>query len=142
MFSIIMFAFVAMAQTLSNPVAGTANATITGEYYKVVTLDTITDAAAKDYVFRVKGKDALSIKVGLYTDWVSGSAGGTLIAKGSLDGITYMNLDTITISAVVSDVFDTETIDLAGYMYPYLKLTMTQSGTAKCVHKPYIYAKY
>ena len=141
--SLIMFAFVSMAQTLSTPAAVTPDATITGEYYKMLTLDTITDVGTASYVFRIKGTENINIKVGLYSDRLSGTAGGYLIAYGSLNGVNYISLaDTITITGVSSDVFDTETIDLAAFNWPYLKLIMTQSGTASCIHKPYIYAKY
>ena len=116
MFSIIMFAFVSMGQTLSTPAAVTPDATISGEYYKMLTLDTIVDVGNASYVFRVKGTETLDLKIGLYSDRISGTAGGYLIAYGSLNGVNYISLaDTITISGVASDLFDSETIDLTNF---------------------------
>lgn len=142
LFSIVLFAFALQAQTISNPTAVTANANITDAYYKVVTLDTLKNSANDNVVFRLKTVALMDFNVKLYTDFVSGSAGGTLIAAGSIDGTNYANIDTITISSVTADAMDTEVITLNDYLYPYLKLTMTQTGTAVTVPKVFIYGKF
>ena len=141
--TIMVFAVVVMAQTLSNPTAATVNATITGEYYKVLTLDTLKDASIGNYIFRVKGTETLDFKIGLYSDRLSGTASGTLTAYGSLDGSNWVALgDSITVSSLAADAMDTETIDMTDYAWPYLRLKLNQTGTASFIHKPYIYAKY
>lgn len=137
------FAFSVDAQSIGNPTAVTPDATIIGETYKVITLDTLVDATNTSYVLRVKTpKERLTFRVALYTDRLSGTAGGKLFVYGSMDGTNYNKLDSITISGVASDVMDTEILTLSAYSLPYMKLTMTQTGTASCIHKPYIYAKY
>lgn len=105
--------------------------------------DTLTDADTLDFVFRVKGEKVQDFKIGLYSDFVSGSAGGTLIGYGSLDGVNYFSLaDTITVASLEADAFDTETLDYSDYLWPYLKFEYLQSGTAVTVPKVYIYTKY
>lgn len=135
-----MFAFVSMGQT--NPTVVTPDATISGAYYKVVSLNTLTDADNDSFVFRLKTSQVMHINVKLYTDFVSGSSSGTLIAAGSIDGVNYANIDTITIASVTEDAMDTEVITLNDYNYPYLKLTVAQTGTAVTIPKVYVYAKY
>jgi len=137
------FAFIVNAQTLSTPTAVTPDATITGEYYKMLTLDTTAFIETANYIFRVKGDETLDFKIGLYTDRLSGTAEGRLTAYGSLNGVNYIPLaDSISWSGVTADVFDTETIELTDYNWPYLRLKLTQSDTASVIYKPYIYAKY
>lgn len=135
-----VLAFSSMAQTTPTEVA--PDAYITDAYYKVVTLDTLTDADNDAFVFRVKGLQTQDFTVKLYTDFVSGSSSGTLIAAGSINGVAYTNIDTITIASVTADAMDTEVITLNDYNYPYLKFTMAQTGTAVTVPKIWIYGKY
>ena len=85
----------------------------------------------------------MQLKIGLYSDWVSGTAGGTLIGYGSLDGVNYINLgSTITISTLTADGFNGTIIDYANYNWPYLKLVYLQTGTAVTIPKVFVYAKY
>ena len=99
--SIMVFAVVAMAQT--TPTEVTPDAYITDAYYKVVTLDTLTNADNDAFVFRLKDSKTMDFTVKLYTDFVSGSSSGTLIAAGSINGVAYTNIDTITIASVTAD---------------------------------------
>ena len=138
--TIMVFAVVAMAQT--TPAEVTPDAYITDAYYKVVTLDTLTNTDNDAFVFRVKGLKTQDFTVKLYTDFVSGSSSGTLIAAGSINGVAYTNIDTITIASVTADAMDTEVITLNDYNYPYLKFTMAQTGTAVTVPKVWIYGKF
>lgn len=138
--TIMVFAVVAMAQT--NPTPVTPDATITDAYYKYVLLDTLTDTDNDAFVFRLKTSETMDLNIKLYTDFVSGSSSGTLIAAVSIDGVTYANADTITIASVTGDAMDTEVITLNDYNYPYLKLTMAQTGTAVTVPKVWIYGKF
>lgn len=136
-----MFAFMANAQT--NPTAVATDASIIEPYYKVVTLDTLVDASNISFEFRVKGSQAMDFKIGLYSDRLSGTAAGTMIGYGSLDGVVYVSLgDTITFSGLSADNFDTETLDYTDFMWPYLKLTVTQTGTTAVIHKPWVYSKF
>lgn len=135
-----VLAFSSMAQT--TPAEVTPDAYITDAYYKVVSLDTLTDADNDAFVFRIKGLQTQDFTVKLYTDFVSGSSSGTLIAAGSINGVVYTNIDTITIASVTADAMDTEVITLNDYNYPYLKFTMAQTGTAVTVPKVWIYGKY
>lgn len=143
-FSIIMFAFVSMAQT--NPTSVSVDATISNAYYKYVwgtTSDTLTNADTLNFVFRIKGDEVMNMNMKLYSDFVSGSAGGTLKAYSSIDGVNYALLDTsITVTALEADAMDAETITISNYNYPYLKLIYLQSGTAVTIPKVYVYAKY
>jgi len=100
--------------------------------------DTLSNADTLNYSFRVKGEQVFDIKIGLYSDFVSGSAGGTLVGYGSLDGANYFSLgDTITVSSLTADGFDSETLDYSDFMWPYLKLIYLQSGTAVTIPKVY-----
>lgn len=105
--------------------------------------DTLTNADTLIWVVRVKGNYAQDFNIKLYTDWVSGTAGGGLQVSHSIDGITYTSDvgDTITSSSVTGDIMDTETINKSAFLYPYLKFTFLQTGTAVTVPKVYIYTK-
>lgn len=105
------------------------------------TADTMTNATADTAILRVKGSNVYDFNIKLYTDHVSGTAGGTLILANSMDGVNYANVDTITSSSVTGDLMDTEVINLDNYLYPYARLIYTQTGTAVTVPKAYIYAK-
>jgi hypothetical protein len=139
---LLIVSFAIMANAQSNPAVVTPDATITDAYYKVAILDTLTDADNDNFVFRLKTSKVMDINIKLYTDFVSGSSSGTLIAAGSIDGVTYANIDTITIASVTADAMDTEVITLNDYNYPYLKVTMAQTGTAVTVPKVWIYGKF
>lgn len=139
---LLIVSFAIMANAQSNPAVVTPDATITDAYYKVAILDTLTDADNDNFVFRLKTSKVMDINIKLYTDFVSGSSSGTLIAAGSIDGVTYANIDTITIASVTADAMDTEVITLNDYNYPYLRVTMAQTGTAVTLPKVWIYGKF
>lgn len=143
LFTVMLFAFAAIAQTAPTEVAPDAylyDASYT--YVFGTTADTITDADNTSFVFRVKGTNQLDFNIKLYSDWVSGTAGGTLIAHSSPDGVNYAPIDTITITGVTADAMDTEVITIRDYLYPYIKLVYTQTGTAVTVPRAYVYTKY
>lgn len=115
----------------------------TYEYVWGTSADTLTNADTLAFVYRVMGVNTMDINVGLYSDFVSGAAGGTLIGYYSYDGVNYFSLgDTITVSSLTADAFDSEQLDYADYNYPYLKLIYLQTGTAVTIPRAYIYAKF
>lgn len=143
LFSIVMFSLVSMSQTLSNPTAATVNATVDSEYYKVLTLDTLTLIENANYIFRVKGTKALDFKIGLYVDRLAGTVEGRMAAYGSLNGTSWVALaDSMSWTGLTADAMDIETIDMTDFMWPYLRLKITQTDTATVIYKPYIYAKF
>ena len=139
----LIVSFGAIAQTRVTEV--TPNGTVSEPSYVYIwgsTADTLTNADTLNYVIRVYGNEVYDFKIGLYSDFVSGTAGGTLIGYGSLDGVNYFSLaDTITVDSLEADAFDTETLDYSDYLWPYLKFIYLQSGTAVTIPKVYIYAK-
>jgi hypothetical protein len=143
--SLLFVGCLAIAQTPVQDI--TTNGFVKAGTYSYIwgsTADTLTDADTLNYTLRVKHKEniAENIKIGLYSDFVSGSAGGKLIGYGSLDGVNYFSAgDTITVTSLIADGFDSETLDYTGYMWPYLKLIYIQSGTAVTIPKVYIYSK-
>lgn len=142
LFSIIVFAFAAMAQTAVTNV--TPNGYISDPAYVYIwgsTSDTLTNADTLDYVARIYGNEVYDFNIQLYSDHVSGTAGGTLMAYRSIDGVNYTVLDTITVSSLTADALDAEVINLDNFLYPYLKFEYLQTGTAVTVPKVYIYCK-
>lgn len=107
------------------------------------TSDTLTNATADTVVIRIKGNYLQDFNIKAYVDHVSGTAGGTLILNHSMDGVNYAASvgDTITLSGVTADVMDTEVINKVKYLYPYMRLIWTQTGTAVTVPRVYIYTK-
>jgi len=138
-----MCSTVLIAQTTPSEV--TTDAKITKEYYKYIwgtTSDTLTNADTLSYVFRVRGSQTQDININLYSDYVSGTAGGTLVAYRSPDGVNYATTgDTITVASLTADALDGEQIALSDYNNPYLKLIYLQTGTAVTIPKVYIYSK-
>lgn len=146
---LIMFMFIAFlgfavnAQTAVTEV--TPDSYIGGPAYEYIfgtTSDTIEDADNTSHVIRIKGNYTQDYTIKLYNDWVSGTAGGTLVTYSSIDGVNYETTeDTITIASVTADAMDSETITLSDYNSPYLKATYTQTGTAVTIPKVFIYTK-
>lgn len=137
------FATVSMGQ--SKPTEVTPDGYFTKPVYMYVfgtTADTITDADNTSFVWRVKGNYTQDFNLQLYTDFVSGSASGTVITYRSIDGITYTSTgDTITFTSVTADALQPVVISLSDFNYPYLKVTYTQTGTAVVVPKVFAYTK-
>lgn len=142
-FSLLFTVIVAFGQSTPTEVA--PDGYLTDASYQYVfgtTADTLTDADTTSYVWRVRGSNVYDINIKLYSDFVSGSAGGTLIAYHSMDGVNYgATGDTITVSSLTADAMDSEVIDLNDFLYPYLKVILIQSGTAVTVPKVYLYSK-
>lgn len=135
----LIVAFGAMAQTKVTEVTPDGYIKAPSLFYILGSAsDTLTNADTINYVFRVGGLETMDINLKLYSDFVSGSAGGTLISYQSIDGVNYEATgDTITIASLEADAMDSEVIDLLDYNYPYLKLVYLQSGTAVTVPKIY-----
>ena len=105
------------------------------------TSDTLTNADTLSYTFRVQGEQLQDFNIKLYSDWVSDTAGGTLKAYSSIDGVNYAVFDTITVTSLTADAMDSEVISIDNYLYPYLKLIYIQSGTAVTIPKVFVYTK-
>jgi len=143
---ILVFAMVAIAANAqTKPTEVAPDGYITKADYEYVwgtTADTLTNADTLTFVYRVKGLKVQDFKIWLYSDWVSGTAGGTLIPYISPDGVNYQALgDTITVSSLTADALDSEYITFDNFMNPYLKLIMIQTGTAVTVPKAIVYTK-
>lgn len=141
---VLFIAILAGGQT--KPTEAASDSYITKPVYQYVlgtTSDTITNATGKSHVIRIKGAKSMDFNIQLYSDWISGTAGGTLILLHSIDGVTYTSVvgDTITIAGVTADALDAEVINKVNFLYPYMKLTYAQTGTAVTVPRIYIYAK-
>jgi len=101
------------------------------------TAATLTNGDTLTYVFRIKTQDLFDIKLQLYVDWISGTAGGKLKTYQSINGVDYVvtaAADSITASGVTADYLDTEVLTFSDCMITYLKAIYIQTGTA--VTKP------
>ena len=146
----ILIAVLGMAlntQAQTKPTEVTPDGYISNEAYVYIwgtTADTMTNADTLSYVVRVKGRNTQDFTLKLYSDFVSGTAGGKLKTYKSMDGVTYEVTavgDSITSAAVTADIMDAETITLSDFNWPYLKFYFTHSGTAVTVPRIYIYTK-
>jgi len=142
---LIMSVFVLVANAQITPTAVTPDGYVsapTSKYIWGTTADTLTNADTLNFVFRVKGNWTQDFTIKLYSDFVSGTAGGTLTAYSSPDGVNYAALDTaITVTSLTGDAMDAETIGIDDFMYPYLKFIYLQTGTAVTIPKVYVYSK-
>lgn len=141
--SFIILGSVAMAQSAPAVVATDGNFT-SPKYVQLwgTSSDTLTNADTLTFVYRFNGDKVVDLVAKLYSDHVSGTAGGTLISYQSIDGVNYEATgDTITVSSLTGDAMDAEEIDLDNFIYPYLKFVMIQSGTAVTVPKVTIIAR-
>ena len=139
---VMLFSISGFAQTKMAEVA--PNGYITEPAYVYLfgtTADTLTNVDTLTSVLRIMGVEAQDFNIQLYNDHVSGTAGGVLIASRSINGVTYTNLDTITVSGLSADALDSEVINLDDFLWPYLKFRYIQSGTAVTVPKLIIYTK-
>jgi hypothetical protein len=135
------------AQT--SPTVVSTDGTIQDAYNKYIwgtVADTLTDADTLTFVYRIKARSnsgqTQDFAIKLYNDRVSGTAGGTLVAYSSPDGVNYITTtDTITVSGLSADAMDSEVITLDNFMQPYLKFIYLQTGTAVTIPKVYVYSK-
>lgn len=142
-FLILMVSVVAAtAQTISNPTEVSPDSYIYDASYVAID-DSLTNVDTTLYTFRVKGSVEQDFTIKLYLDWVSGTAGGVLTVLQSIDGVNYQAYtdSTITATGVTEDGMEAETIELSGYLYPYMRLQYIQSGTAVTRPKIFVYSK-
>lgn len=143
--SLILFGLFSFAQ--SKPTEVTPDGYVNGAAYQYIwasASDTLTDADTLSYVWRVSGVRQLDINLKLYSDFVSGSAGGKLKAYKSIDGANWevtATADSITVASLTEDGLDSEVITVSDFLYPYLKIIYLQTGTAVTIPKVYLYAK-
>jgi hypothetical protein len=140
---LVVSVFLVNAQTTPEPVA--PDGYISGPYYKQLwgtTADTMTNADTLSFVYRITGEQTQDFTIKLYSDHVSGTAGGTLVSYHSIDGNSFESTgDTITVASLTGDGMDSEVISLNDFNYPYLKLYFLQTGTAVTVPRTYVYSK-
>lgn len=129
------------APTEVTPDGYLSNATYT--YIFGTTADTLTNATADTSVLRIKGNYLQDFNIKAYSDHVSGTAGGTLILNHSIDGTNWEVSagDTITLANITTDSLDSEVINKVKFLYPYMRLIWTQTGTAVTVPRAYIYTR-
>lgn len=146
LFSILFaIAFISTAQTKAPRVA--TDGSLEGSAYVYIggtSADTLTNADTLVYTMRVTSDATQDYLFRLYNDFVSGTAGGKLKTYKSINGTTWevtAAADSITVSGLTADALDSEAITVSDFLYPYLKVVYTQSGTAKTVPKVYIYTK-
>ena len=112
------------------------------EYVWGTSSDTLTYADTLSFVYRIKGSVTQDIGLDLYVDFVSGSAGGSLVTYRSPDGVNYVSTtDTIKVTSLEADALNSTRINLADYNSPYLKLYYLQTGTAVTIPRVYVYTK-
>ena len=104
----------------------TANAQITANF---TGSDTVVNTAAVDIDLKVtNGYNTGAMQVVITK--VSGTVAGNAILKGSVDGINYVNLDTLATTNV-----DTQTKIFTEnpVFYPWYKVTYTGTGTMAAI---------
>jgi hypothetical protein len=143
--SIMVFAIVSFGQTAPTEVTpdGFISAPVNA-YWFGTTSDTLTNAVADTVVIRVKGRKTYDFTIHGYSDFVSGTATQLVKTYASPDGVTYFVTaagDSTLQSSITADVLNTTPITLDNYNYPYLKIIVTQTGTAVTVPRVYTYVK-
>lgn len=140
--AILVFVIVAMtgySQTNMASVATDGYITA-GQYVNIwgAAADTLKNGDTLVYVARVKGDQTFDIESQLYVDWKSGTSALKLKTYKSIDGVNYIvtaAADSITGSAITADYLDTEKLTFSDVMFPYLKVQIIQTGTAKVIPK-------
>lgn len=113
-------------------------------YWLGTTSDTLTNAVSDSVIIRVKGSKTYDFSIQLYSDFVSGTAANLVKTYRSIDGATYTVTaagDSIYQTSITADVLSTAVVTLDNFNYPYLKIKVTQTGTAVTVPKIYVYNK-
>ena len=91
--------------------------------------DTLTASVTKAYTVKFFNSDRLVYRVGVLTDSVSGTAGYTGLLQGSLDGTTFSNIDTVTVSTSGDTAF--YFVNTVGNDFSYLRISLTATATAQ-----------
>lgn len=90
--------------------------------------DTLVASATKNFVFDLKSDHAGTCKMLLFTDAVSGTPAFSAVLSGSIDGILYMPLDTITHSGGGDK---TAYFDSFQMVWNKMKVAITATGAAQ-----------
>lgn len=95
--------------------------------------DTISNNGTTLYkVIGVGGKQSVqlySIQVSL--DSISGTPTEAIVLAGSMDNVNYVDIDTVSWTGTASDTTFYWTDIATGVAWPYMRVYITESGTAK-----------
>jgi hypothetical protein len=125
--AIMSMAFV-QAQTLSQITTGTIDGPTYTTFWGHATVDTLGASDTLTLTIRVKGDYAQQVDQGLYVTKISGTVTNNFFIQGSMDGVTFFNVDTIANSNVSTGMkYNT----MRGWNYPYMRFRAISGATAQ-----------
>lgn len=129
------FGLMSFAQTYSYSTSTVNDAS--GTFWNYA--DTLTDAESIAWIVRVKSPSCMDLMFQVVFDEISGASTTTGTVFGSNDGTTYLALSdssNVTITAPLT-ADGSMWINVNDFNYSYVKLILTQAGTATCRVKGY-----
>lgn len=127
---VVLFSVESKSQTALGRGANVLVENSTYGYLWGTTADSLYASTTLTATLRIKNDNLQTIKMGLYVTKISGTVTADFIIAGSMDKVTYVNIDTIAISNV-STGMSADYANLTSWNYPYMKITATASATAQ-----------
>lgn len=95
--------------------------------------DTISDNSTTLYkVIGIGAKQAVQLySIQVTLDSISGTPTEAIVLAGSMDNVNYTNIDTVSWTGTSSDTTFYYTDISTGVAWPYMRVYITESGTAK-----------
>lgn len=117
---VLVVAIITNAQTVIN---GDARGYVGG-----TAADTLIAEGTLGYTFRIQSPSVMDLNFQLTTTKVSGTVTNNWIFSGSIDNVTWVNLDTIANSNASTNA---QFMRFSDYNYSYLKVSSTAPATAQ-----------
>ena len=92
------------------------------------TADTLTASVVKSYTIEVKATQVMVMNLVLRTDSVSGTGAYTALLMRSMDGVNWLNVDTISLTGGASKYAE---FDPVNTYFKYYKVQVTATSAAQ-----------
>ena len=131
---ILFVAVLGMAANAQTSVSGNVAGSLTLSensyvYYWGETTDSLIQNDTITVVLRARGSEARNIGLGLYMTKESGTVTNAFYVSYSMDGVTFTNTDTITLTDAATGLVGT--VNLTASVYPYIRIQGISGATAQ-----------
>lgn len=128
---------------LPDVVKPAADAVLTAGQYVYLggtSADTLTNGDTLTYTLRIFGGQTFDVRAQVYIDHISGTAAYKVYTYNSMDGTNWSAKtgDSLTITGITADQMYPTVMNFSDVMWPYKKIQVIQTGTAKTKPKGYI----
>lgn len=98
-------------------------------YFWGAATDTLIESDTITVILRARGSEVRNIGLGLYVTKVSGTVTNAFYVSYSMDGVTFTDTDTITLTNASTGLAGT--VNIANSVYPYIRIQGIAGATAQ-----------